>query len=92
MLVEKINNEYRFTSPSVDGAFVVKLTLNGKEESLNTISVALSASFPQRKLKPGTIRAAIGEERWKNFMRMKKLKLASMFIEPHGKNFVPHNF
>ena len=41
MLVEKINNEYRFTSPSVDGAFVVKLTLKGKEESLNTISVAL---------------------------------------------------
>ena len=24
MLVEKINNEYRFTSPSVDGAFKEK--------------------------------------------------------------------
>ena len=92
MLVEKINTEYRFPSPTVDGAFVVKLTLKGKEESLNTISVALSASFPQRKLKPGTIRASIGEERWKNFMRMKKLKLATMFIEPHSKSFVPHNF
>ena len=34
MLVEKINSEYRFTSPTVDGAFVVKLTLKGKEESL----------------------------------------------------------
>jgi hypothetical protein len=92
MLVEKINNEYRFTSPTVDGAFVVKLTLKGKEESLNTISVPLSASFPQRKLKPGTIRASIGEERWKNFMRMKKLKLATMFIEPHSKGFIPQNF
>lgn len=92
MLVERINTEYRFTSPTVDGAFLVKLTLKGKEERLNTISVALSASFPQRKLKPGTIRKAIGEERWKNFMRMKKLKLATMFIEPHAKGFIPNDF
>ncbi len=63
MLVEKNNQDYQFTSPTVDGAFVVKLTLTkAKVEKLNTISVALSASFPQRKLKPGTIRAAIGEK------------------------------
>ncbi|MBP7830469.1 MAG: hypothetical protein KA248_11175 [Kiritimatiellae bacterium] len=93
MLVEKIGKDYRFTSPTVDGAFVVKLTLtSAKEERLNTLSVALSASFPARKLKPGTIRAAIGEERWKNFMRMKKLGLASMFIEPQKKGFIPQNF
>ncbi len=93
MLVEKIENGYQFTSPTVDGAFVVKLTLTkGREERLNTISVAMSASFPQRKLPPGTIRKAIGEERWSNFVRMKKLGLSTMFIEPQKKGFIPQNF
>jgi len=93
MLVEKINTDYRFTSPTVDGAFVVKLTLcKDKSEYLQTICVAMSASFRKRKLEAGTIRASIGEVRWKNFMRMKKLKLDSMFIEPHAKGFIPQNF
>ena len=93
MLVEKIKGDYRFTSPTTDGAFMVMLTLTSKkEELLNTVSVALSASFPQRKLKPGTIRTAIGEERWQNFLRMKKLKLKSMFIDPHDPNFMPQHF
>ena len=36
MLVEKINKEYQFTSPTVDGAFVVKLALDkDKEERLH---------------------------------------------------------
>jgi len=93
MRVEKINGEYQFISVTNDGAFLVILTLKaGGEEQLNTVSAASPVSFRPRKLKKGAIRTAIGEERWANFLKMKKARLSSMFIDPQQKNLIPHTF
>jgi len=94
MLVKKVGNGYEFTSPTIDGTFLVKLTLTDRgEEKLNTVCLAVAVSLTPRKLKPGTIRKAIGEERWANFARMKKRTgTSTMFIEPHGKGFSPQTF
>jgi len=90
MYVEKIDGVYKFTSPTINGAFIVKLTLTKEgDEELTTIAVNFPVAFVPRKLKKGTIRKAIGETRWKNFLRMKKRGLASMFLEPHKKGFIP---
>ena len=90
MLVKRINNYYEFLSSSFDGAFIIKLTLTDKgKERLVTIPVGVPVSFTPRDLEPGTIRKAIGEERWENFLRMKESGIFAMFIDPHYKGFIP---
>lgn len=83
MLVKKIVSGFEFESPTINGAFLVKLSLmdNG-DELLETIPVGVSVSYKPRELKPGTIEKSIGAKRWNNFVRMKEEGMESMFIDP----------
>jgi hypothetical protein len=83
MLVKKIADAYEFQSPTTDGAFIVKLILtpDGREQ-VSTIPVGSPTVLDTRHLEPGTIRTVIGEERWRNFVRMKEDAVAAMFIDP----------
>ncbi|MCG8571644.1 MAG: hypothetical protein MJB14_16030 [Spirochaetes bacterium] len=91
MLVKRVNNGYEFESPTVNGAFIVKLTLTDKgEEKLETLPIGVPVTFTPRDLDKGTIKKAIGDERWKNFEKMKKDGISTMFIDPHKSGFIPH--
>lgn len=81
MLIRKFDKHYEFTAPTTDGTFIVTLILdiNG-QETLNTQPVGVSVKFPPRILENGTIRKAIGEEKWKNFERMKSMNVTTLFI------------
>ncbi len=93
MQVMKVDGDYEFTCPTVDGEFIVKLILTADgEERLNTQPSNAPVTFPPRVLEQGTIRKAIGEERWENFERMREKDFPVMFIDAHKKGFVPHNF
>ena len=93
MQVKKVNGDYEFTCPTVDGEFVVKLILTADgEEKLNTQPTHAPTTFPPRVLDPGTIRKAIGEERWENFERMREKEFPVMFIDSHKKGFIPQSF
>ena len=83
MLVKKIVSGFEFESPTINGAFLVKLSLldNG-EELLETIPVGVPVSYEPRQLKPGTIEKSIGSKRWNNFVRMKDEGISTMFIDP----------
>ncbi len=83
MLVKKIDQGFEFESPTINGAFMVKLTLmdNG-DELLETIPIGVAVAYEPRKLKSGTIENSIGIQRWKNFMRMKDEGIRTMFIDP----------
>ena len=85
MLVKKIGDNYEFESPTKDGAFIVKLIITRTgEEKLSTMPVYVHTGLEAQNLPPGTIRTAIGEERWQNFVRMKEEGFSSMFIDPHA--------
>lgn len=83
MLVKKIDSGFEFESPTVNGAFLVKLSLmdNG-DEMLETIPVGVPVSFGPRKLNKGTIEKSIGVKRWKNFVRMRDEGILTMFVDP----------
>jgi len=83
MLVKQIDHGYEFESPTVNGAFLVKLSLmdNG-DEMLETIPVGVPVSFESRKLDRGTIEKSIGTSRWNNFIRMRDEGISTMFIDP----------
>jgi hypothetical protein len=88
MIVKKTDNGYEFLTYTRDGAFLVTLTLSDKgAETLRTVPVGVPVSFTPLKLKPGTIKKAIGEQRWQNFMNMKKLAISTMFIDRHSGEF-----
>lgn len=92
-MVVKTDSSYEFSCPTVDSAFLVKLILTKEgEEQLNTQPMNAPTTFPPRVLEPGTIRKAIGEDRWKNFLVMKEKGITEMFIDSHKKGFVPHTF
>lgn len=82
MLVKKIKSGFEFESPTVNGAFLVKLFLmdNG-EELLETVPVGVPVSYEPRKLKTGTIEKSIGMDRWGNFVRMRDEGISTMFID-----------
>jgi hypothetical protein len=85
MLLTKVNSHYEFQSPSIDGAFLVKLILNDKqEEKLVTRLVSVPTFFAPRNLEPGTIRKVIGEEGWQQFLRMKEQGTESLLIDPQN--------
>jgi hypothetical protein len=83
MIVKKISQGYEFESPTINGAFMVKLTLfdNGNE-LLETIPMGVPVSYEPRELKSGTIEKYIGTKRWSNFIRMKDEGIRTMFIDP----------
>jgi hypothetical protein len=88
MIVKKTDGGYEFSTHTSDGAFVVTLTLRKSgNETLRTVPVGVPVSFTPLRLKKGTIRKAIGEERWNNFLRMKKLAIPTMFIDRHSREF-----
>lgn len=82
MLVKKIESGFEFESPTVNGAFLVKLSLmdNG-DELLETVPVGVPVSYEPRKLNTGTIEKSIGLDRWKNFIRMRDEGISIMFID-----------
>ena len=83
MLVKKIDSGFEFESPTINGAFMVKLTLEDSgNELLETIPVGVPVTFEPRELKPGTIEKSIGSKRWSNFVRMKEEGINTMFIDP----------
>jgi hypothetical protein len=83
MLVKKIDRGYEFESPTVNGAFLVKLSLmeNG-DELLETVPIGVPVAYEPRKLKSGTIEKSIGTSRWNNFVRMRDEGISTMFIDP----------
>jgi hypothetical protein len=88
MIVKKTDNGYEFSTLTSDGAFLVTLTLTDTGvETLRTVPVGVRVSFTPLKLKKGTIKKAIGKERWKNFLRMKTLDITTMFIDRHSREF-----
>ena len=93
MLVRRIKNGYQFESPTIDGAFIVSLTLtdSGKEK-LETCPVGVPASFKPRILPDGTIEKTVGTVRWKNFLKMKEKGIPTMFIDPHREGSLPRTW
>ena len=88
MIVKKTDDGYEFSTPTSDGAFLVTLTLTDSGvETLCTVPVGVRVSFTPLKLKKGTIKKAIGKERWKNFLRMRTLDIPTMFIDRHSREF-----
>ncbi|HUJ11160.1 MAG TPA: hypothetical protein VL171_14155 [Verrucomicrobiae bacterium] len=88
MIVKKTDDGYEFSTHTSDGAFLVTLTLSDKGvETLSTVPVGVAVAFTPLKLKRGTIKKAIGEQRWKNFLRMRKLEIPTMFIDRYSKEF-----
>ena len=88
MIVKQIDQGYEFSTYTSDGAFLVTLTLSDTgAETLRTVPVGVPVSFTPLKLKRGTIRKAIGHERWQNFLRMRKLAIPTMFIDRHSREF-----
>ncbi len=83
MLVKKIDKGFEFESPTLNGAFMVKLTLmdNG-DELLETVPIGVAVAYEPRKLDSGTIEKSIGKIRWSNFVRMKDEGIKTMFIDP----------
>jgi hypothetical protein len=83
MIAKKIAGGYQIESPTINGVFVVKLTLTDKgEESIETCSTAVGVCFPIQKLDPGTIERIVGSSRWQHFLEMKEKGLEQMFIDP----------
>ncbi len=83
MIARKIAGGYQLESPTINGVFVVKMTLtDAGEESLETCSTKAGVCFPVQKLEPGTIERIVGPARWKLFMEMKERGVENMFIDP----------
>ena len=79
MIVKKTDNGYEFLAYTSEGAFLVTLTLSDTgAESLRTVPVGVPVSFTPLKLRRGTIKKAIGDQRWQNFIRMRKLAISTM--------------
>jgi hypothetical protein len=88
MIVKKTDNGYEFSTYTRDGAFLVTLTLSDTgAETLRTVPVGVPVSFTPLELTPGTIQKAIGDQRWQNFIQMRKLAIPTMFIDRHSGEF-----
>lgn len=85
MLVRKVGDHYEFESSTADGAFIVRLMIGQApgDESIAMISKGIAGVFEPQRVEPGTIRKAIGEDRWNNFLRMREQGARAMFIDPH---------
>ncbi len=83
MIAKRVEGGYQFESPTINGVFIVKLTLtNDGEERSETCTTKLKFCLPSQSLHPGTIEKVIGSERWNNFIKMKEKGIEKMFIDP----------
>ncbi len=87
MIAKRIEGGYQLESPTINGVFVVKLTItDAGEESIETCSTTMGVCFPVLKLDPGTIERVIGPARWKHLREMKEKGLSQMFVDPQDKD------
>ena len=81
MIVNKTDSGYEFLTYTNDGGFLLRLTLSDTgAETLHTISVRVPLSIQPVKLKRGTIKKAIGDQRWRDFIRVRKLTFQKMLM------------
>ena len=81
MIVNKTDSGYEFLTYTSDGGFLIRLTLsNTGVETLHTISVRVPLSIKPVKLKRGTIKKAVGDQRWHDFTRVRKLTFEKMLM------------
>jgi hypothetical protein len=83
MIAKKIEGGYQLESPTINGVFVVKLTLTDEgKETIETCSSAVVVCSPIQELDRGTIERTIGPARWQLLGEMKEKGIAQMFIDP----------
>ena len=83
MIATKVKEGYKLESPTIDGVFVVKMTLNDTgEESIEICSGRAGVCFPVQKLNPGTIEKIVGPQRWRFFQKLKEEGVDRMFLDP----------
>lgn len=83
MIAKKIEGGYQLESPTINGVFVVKLTITDEgKESLETCTTKLGFCLPSQVLEPGTVEKVIGHKRWDNFLKMKEKGIDQMFVDP----------
>jgi len=79
MIVNKTDTGYEFLTYTRGGGFLIRLILSDTgEESLHTVSVRVPFSIKPVKLKRGTIKKAVGEEHWHDFIQLKKRSFKTM--------------
>jgi hypothetical protein len=79
MIVNKIDSGYEFLTYTSDGGFLLRLTLSDTgAETLHTISLRVPLFIRPVKLRRGTIKKAIGDQHWRDFIRVKKRTFTSM--------------
>jgi len=79
MIVKRMDRGYEFSTYTNDGGFLVKLTLGDTgAETLQLVSVRARVTFKPVKLKRGTIKKAVGSQRWQNFIHVKKRTFSTM--------------
>jgi len=83
MIAKRIEGGYQTESSTINGAFIVKLTLfdNG-QEYVETCPSTMGVCFPRQALDPGTIQKILGPQRWQHFLEMKEKGIDQMFIDP----------
>jgi hypothetical protein len=81
MIVNKTEKGYEFLTYTTDEGFLVTLTLRDSgAETLHLESLRAPVSFKPVKLKRGTIKKALGSQRWQNFNRMKKRAFSTTLL------------
>ena len=81
MIVQKTDSGYEFSTYTTDEGFLVKLTLRDSgAETLQLVSLRAPVKFKAVKLKRGTIKKALGSQRWQNFTRMKKRAFSTTLL------------
>jgi hypothetical protein len=81
MIVKKTKSGYEFLTYTSDEGFLVALTLGDTgAETLRLVSVRARITFKPVKLKRGTIKKAIGAQRWQNFIRTRKRTFSTMLM------------
>jgi hypothetical protein len=85
MIAKRVEGGYQLECPSINGIFVVKLTVSdGGEEKAETCTTKLKFCLTPQELPPGTIEKIIGLKRWKLFIEMKEKGIEKMFIDPQN--------
>lgn len=81
MIVKKTCGGHEFLTYTSEGGFLVTLTLGDTgAETLHLVALRARVSFKPVKLKRGTIKKAIGVQRWQNFIRMSKARDSMLLL------------
>ena len=79
MIVNKTDSGYEFLTYTNKGGFLIRLILSDTgEESLHTVCLRVPLSIKPAKLKRGTIKKAIGDQRWRDFVQLRKRHFSKM--------------